>query len=417
MHRDFKPANVLVGLDDRVRVTDFGLSRPGPTLELPATNSAVVTRDGAIVGTLASMAPEQLEGKLADERSDQFSFCVALVEALSGQRPFKGETWAELTRSLDAAPRFGTRISARLRVVLRKGLQRQPSHRYASMTALLNAIEGTRKPGWKWVALTGLAATIALGLISAQRMSTEQPSARTQAVQQNLVTVLIASVDVQEGTRLTIEMVSQRQMPSDYVTSSIVTPENAHYVIGQIIKVPVQKGDALLWTHFETELRPVVLTLARDVPEGTALTAPMLEEREVAAELATDSVVRPPDLSKVLGQSVSAPMKKGDLLLWSQLGKSAPKSALSRRELIDVVVSHHQELARCKALASRDGDLRLGWNVSAEGVPFEVALLTKEFEDDPGATCLVEAFENFRFPKKDSPTTGIDFPIRFVRAD
>jgi serine/threonine protein kinase len=96
VHRDFKPENVLVGHDGRVRVTDFGLSRPGSAVVLPPFASPLITREGALAGTLAYMAPEQLDGKPADERSDQFSFCVALAEALLGARPFEGENWSTL---------------------------------------------------------------------------------------------------------------------------------------------------------------------------------------------------------------------------------------------------------------------------------------------------------------------------------
>ena len=97
VHRDFKPENVLVGRDGRVRVSDFGLARdvaePSRPAEL-APDAALLetpklqTATGALVGTPAYMAPEQLAGRRADARADQFSFAVALYEGLSGQRPF-----------------------------------------------------------------------------------------------------------------------------------------------------------------------------------------------------------------------------------------------------------------------------------------------------------------------------------------
>lgn len=166
VHRDFKPANVLVGSEGRVRVTDFGLARPraggstdgarpnptdAPSLDpetSPRPDERSLTRTGAIVGTPAYMSPEQFAGKVADERSDQFSFCVALFEALCGERPFGGRSFAELAANVDAGR---VRESAGLsklprgvRQLLHRGLARSPDERFPSMSALLRAL--THRP-------------------------------------------------------------------------------------------------------------------------------------------------------------------------------------------------------------------------------------------------------------------------------
>jgi hypothetical protein len=156
VHRDFKPDNVLVGDDGRVRVTDFGLARPPHDPRASDTPLAGhsswdtvdprSTRTGTLVGTPAYMAPEQLDGAPANERSDEFAFCVALYEALYGRRPFEGANVIALRMSMRRDPPapdpLGSRVPGRVHAVLRKGLSKRPSDRYGSMHELLDALEG-----------------------------------------------------------------------------------------------------------------------------------------------------------------------------------------------------------------------------------------------------------------------------------
>src|SRR5262249_10879173 len=109
IHRDFKPDNVLLARDGSVRVTDFGLvsmvqvSEPAEiTLAGNASTPLLedLTRTGSIMGTPGYMAPEQFAGGATSERTDQFAFCVALYEALYGERPFVGMTFHELASNV-----------------------------------------------------------------------------------------------------------------------------------------------------------------------------------------------------------------------------------------------------------------------------------------------------------------------------
>ncbi|MCP3137770.1 tetratricopeptide repeat protein [Pyxidicoccus xibeiensis] len=153
VHRDFKPANVLVGRDGRARVTDFGMARPlnreasartAASREPGGVDASPLTRTGVLLGTPAYMAPELLEGQRADARSDQFSFCVALYEALHGMRPFEGdslEALAQAAREGRVRPAGReVRVPDWVRRAVLRGLRARPEERFPSMEALLAAL-------------------------------------------------------------------------------------------------------------------------------------------------------------------------------------------------------------------------------------------------------------------------------------
>jgi len=120
IHRDVKPDNILVGDDGRVRVVDFSLARPvegHPSPQGDGPHDLARTRAGALVGTPLYMSPEQIDGQPADARSDQFSFCVTLYEALYRARPFAGTTLEELRESMLRADLHLSRTRGLLRAL------------------------------------------------------------------------------------------------------------------------------------------------------------------------------------------------------------------------------------------------------------------------------------------------------------
>ncbi len=204
VHRDFKPANVLVGADGRPRVTDFGLVRYGAGTDGGAGEAgsedteAALTRAGTVPGTPAYMSPEQAAGREVDARGDQFSFCVALHEALYGVRPFASQARGEERWRRVPVPRQ-PRLPGSLRAALDRGLALEPGARFPSMEALL--AELARPPGSRWrpVAVVG----IALGLVVAGADVTvwrtkEQPRVATLA---------------SEALPLTLEMGARYEIP------------------------------------------------------------------------------------------------------------------------------------------------------------------------------------------------------------
>jgi serine/threonine protein kinase len=176
VHRDFKPDNVLVARDGKALVLDFGLASwatspgsdpdsggeasheasdqsPGWQSDLDETS---LTRPGAVLGTPNYMAPEQRRGRTIDERTDQFSFCVALWQALSGDLPYGHST---NSRSLVRARlgRLGKLerrdVPKRVERALRRGLAWHAEDRWPNMRALLDALALPNRARWWWAAV------------------------------------------------------------------------------------------------------------------------------------------------------------------------------------------------------------------------------------------------------------------------
>jgi serine/threonine protein kinase len=145
VHRDVKPANIMLARGGPVKVLDFAVAKVlEPALvdgEASTRSSSLQTGEGVIVGTLAYMSPEQAEGKPVDVRSDLFSFGVVLYEMLCGERPFRGSSMATLVSAIlrdrpkspgDLRPDVPSDLE---RVVFRC-LEKDPAQRYASAVDL-----------------------------------------------------------------------------------------------------------------------------------------------------------------------------------------------------------------------------------------------------------------------------------------
>jgi serine/threonine protein kinase len=151
VHRDIKPDNILVGLDGRARISDFGLARSGERLATPAGSCGdpVATpsdrsRPGTLAGTPAYMAPEHQARGETDPRSDQWSFCATLYEALAGVRPFVAEDLAARAAAIAAgrlaAPAPGRRVPGWLHRLVARGLHADPAARWPSMDAVVDGL-------------------------------------------------------------------------------------------------------------------------------------------------------------------------------------------------------------------------------------------------------------------------------------
>lgn len=174
IHRDFKPDNALLDTEARVRVVDFGLVSAAPSMngaESPRPDA--LTREGALIGTLAYMSPEQLSGRHGDAPSDQFSLCRSLFEGVYHVRPFVGQDPEALLAEIrEGVSRPPNPLGAphKLFACLRRGLAYRPEHRFASMQALADTLEQclSRRPGRAALVFGGL---MAVGLTAGLRLT------------------------------------------------------------------------------------------------------------------------------------------------------------------------------------------------------------------------------------------------------
>lgn len=177
VHRDVKPDNLLVGDDGRVRVADFGVARMGAPDEFGVVTEsgharplATVAGRGTLVGTPPYMAPEQHENEGVGPHSDQFSFCVALYEALHGVRPFAGDSPPALAAAIkigDLCRGSGpVQHPSWLEQAVVRGLAARPADRWPSLQALLDVLtleRGARRARW-WRQVLLVAVVICAGV-------------------------------------------------------------------------------------------------------------------------------------------------------------------------------------------------------------------------------------------------------------
>ncbi|MEA2412870.1 MAG: eukaryotic-like serine/threonine-protein kinase, partial [Thermoleophilaceae bacterium] len=140
IHRDFKPHNVIVGADDRLKVTDFGIARAG---------ASEMTETGSIMGTAQYLSPEQAQGQRVGAPSDLYSIGVVLFEMLTARVPFTGESAVSIALkhvSEEPPPLRSLRpdVHPRLEQAVGRALLKDPAQRYASADEFIAALEQAR---------------------------------------------------------------------------------------------------------------------------------------------------------------------------------------------------------------------------------------------------------------------------------
>jgi len=142
VHRDVKPENIMVNTKDQIKVMDFGLAKLKGSLKLTKTSSTI--------GTLAYMAPEQIEGREVDARSDIFSFGIVLYEMLTGHRPFRGDQEGSVMHCIlndepESIQKCRPEVSSEVAHILCRALEKEPEDRYQSIQDMLIDLRRARK--------------------------------------------------------------------------------------------------------------------------------------------------------------------------------------------------------------------------------------------------------------------------------
>ena len=201
VHRDFKPANVMIGPSGRPQVLDFGLARSADAPNVVERHSEdrdfdadmgsddslrrPLTKKGAAVGTPAYMAPELWKGAGGTVASDQFAFCVTLYEGLHGKRPFNSRTIRRHGRNDLGMPplrEWRSDLPHWLRALIVRGMSWEPGERFESMAALVEALEVGRHRGRKIRGIAASAVLVCVG-VGAGMWLASSPAAACDAAQ------------------------------------------------------------------------------------------------------------------------------------------------------------------------------------------------------------------------------------------
>ncbi|MFK7984768.1 MAG: tetratricopeptide repeat protein [Sandaracinaceae bacterium] len=313
VHRDFKPENVLIG-EGGAKVTDFGLARgEAKAGEVPNDAdivSATLTRTGAVLGTPAYMAPEQLEGGEVGPKADQFAYCVALWEALYGQRPHHARTFAELRVALQAPPpeALGDK---RIGAALRRGLDPDPARRHPDMRSLLDALAPPAERPWKAALATGLVLSAALGLTLMLRDSPSEACAEAPPLVALDAGFQIpsgpATPDVPEGVRATLARWAERW--GDARTDACDATHERHAQSGALLDRRLACLDRQRMAH-----DGVVQELQRGGPNAVQALDALPEPNACAADRLMDSLA-PPAVAREALAAVAADIDQGRVAL------------------------------------------------------------------------------------------------------
>ncbi|MGY1592311.1 serine/threonine protein kinase [Geodermatophilus sp. SYSU D00708] len=277
VHRDVKPANLLVAVDGTVKVTDFGIAR---------TASCVpITRTGQLMGTVHYLSPEQVKGAPASPASDVYALGLVAYQCLTGNRAVDGENSAQvLAHQVHRTPEpLPSDVPADLRRVVERALAKDPADRFPDGAALLRALDGGGPERDRTRVLPvpdSSTATRVLPIGTADR-----PARRLLVPLVALITLAVVAGAVVLGTR-------GSSAPAAQPTPSPSTPAGVEVVSGDYVGRPASDVEAEL-SGLGLTVRPRPLQTA-DVPDGQVIALDPLGRLQPGDTVTVTHAVAPP---------------------------------------------------------------------------------------------------------------------------
>ncbi len=397
IHRDFKPHNVIVDNEGRVKVTDFGIARAG---------ASDMTETGAIMGTAAYLSPEQAQGHAVSASSDLYSVGILLYELLTGAPPFDAESAVSIAlkqvSEAPAPPRsLNPAVSPELEDVVLRALQKDPARRFADADEFIGALEAVREyPARPDLAqrtgdLTGVYP--ALGLLSEE--VEEERRRRGWRFWTMLVLVLLALAAIAVGAYLLLR------------PDVVKVPK----VVGQTSRVASTRLNNL---GFEVELTQL---RNPDVPEDiVSRQRPGPGEKVDQGSTVTIYVSSGPgqaDVPDVVGRSEKAARKaiekagfkaevKTEFSETVKAGKvvdtlPSAQTQIDLGKTVTLLVSKGPEEAEIPDVIGKD---EAAATAALQDAGFEVATTTKESDEDPGTVIAASPSVGERLRKGETVT-------------
>lgn len=236
VHRDIKPSNIMITYDGRVKLLDFGLTKFIRDNSAEASTQIQKTEEGAILGTIDYMSPEQALGRKVDDRSDIFSFGIVLYQLLSGQHPFYGENSVEVIAKIVTQTPFpwpdNCEAPASLKEIVDKCLKKDPEERFQTSQQLLEALQMADEQFGDQKMNSSLSKTLALKYESKTRTDEQTSNTlehRLNTVEQRNATIIDEKNATTNNEKMLASAVSGKMLTNIFIGILVVSLLSAFY--------------------------------------------------------------------------------------------------------------------------------------------------------------------------------------------